>query len=61
MFEVLSFIFGGIFRLAPEFLKWMDKKDERKHELAMLDAQMKADELYRSSNEQANRIFIIRG
>lgn len=45
MFEVLSFIFGGIFRLAPEFLKWVDKKDERKHELAMLDAQMKADQL----------------
>lgn len=45
MFEVLSFIFGGIFRLAPELLKWMDKKDERKHELAMLDAQMKADQL----------------
>jgi len=45
MIEVLSFIFGGIFRLAPEMLKWLDKKDERKHELAMLDAQMKADQL----------------
>ena len=26
---------GGIFRLAPEVLKWLDKKDERAHELEM--------------------------
>ena len=43
--EILSFIFGGLFRLAPELLKWMDKKDERKHELDMINANMKADQL----------------
>ena len=45
MFEILGFIFGGLFRLAPELLKWMDKKDERKHELDMINANMKADQL----------------
>lgn len=45
MFEILSFIFGGVFRLAPELMKWLDKKDERKHELAMMDKQMDADRL----------------
>lgn len=45
MFEILSFVFGGIFRLAPELMKWLDKKDERKHELAMMDKQMDADRL----------------
>ena len=43
--EILSFIFGGLFRLAPEILKWMDRKDERKHELDMINANMKADQL----------------
>lgn len=35
--EILSLIFGGALRLAPEFLKIWDRKDERKHELAMQD------------------------
>ena len=44
MFEMLSggllgSIFGGVFRLAPEVLKWMDKKDERQHELALFSRQ----------------------
>lgn len=44
MFDILSggllgSIFGGIFRLAPEVLKWLDKKNERQHELAMFDRQ----------------------
>lgn len=44
MFEVLSggllgSIFGGVFRLAPEVLKWMDKKNEREHELNMFKFQ----------------------
>ena len=37
---VLGSLLGGIFRLAPEVLKWMDRKDERKHELAMFDKQV---------------------
>ena len=36
---LLGSIFGGIFRLAPEVLKWLDKKNERAHELAMFDRQ----------------------
>ncbi len=36
---VIGSIFGGLFRLAPEVLKWLDKKDERKHELAMFTLQ----------------------
>ena len=33
---ILGSIFGGVFRLAPEVLKWMDKKNEREHELNKL-------------------------
>ena len=36
---LLGSLFGGLFRLAPEFLKWLDRKDERKHELAMFQLQ----------------------
>lgn len=36
---LMGSIFGGLFRLAPEMLKWLDKKDERKHELAMFKNQ----------------------
>jgi hypothetical protein len=44
MFEVLGggllgSIFGGLFRLAPEVLKWLDRKDERLHELKMFTLQ----------------------
>jgi hypothetical protein len=44
MFDILSggllgSIFGGIFRLAPEVLKWLDKKNERQHELSMFTLQ----------------------
>jgi len=30
-------LMGGIFRMLPEVLKWLDRKDERKHELNMQD------------------------
>lgn len=36
---LLGSIFGGVFRLAPEILKWLDKKNERQHELAMFNRQ----------------------
>ena len=36
---ILGSIFGGLFRLAPELLKFFDRKDERKHELAMFTLQ----------------------
>ena len=36
---VLGGLIGGVFRLAPEVLKFFDKKGERQHELAMFDRQ----------------------
>lgn len=36
---ILGGLVGGIFRLAPEVLKFFDKANERKHELAMFDRQ----------------------
>lgn len=37
---LLGSLLGGIFRIAPEFLKWLDRKGEREHELKMLSAEM---------------------
>ena len=42
---LIGTLFGGIFRMAPEVLKWLDRKDERKHELSMFDKQLEADKL----------------
>lgn len=44
MFELLSggifgSLLGGVFRLVPEVLKWLDKKNERSHELQMFQSQ----------------------
>lgn len=36
---LLGSIFGGLFRLAPEILKFLDKKNERLHELNMFRLQ----------------------
>lgn len=36
---VVGSLLGGIFRLAPEVLKWLDRKSERQHELAMFERQ----------------------
>jgi len=36
---LLGAVSGGIFRLAPEVLKWLDRKNEREHELAMFTRQ----------------------
>lgn len=38
---LLGGVFGGVLRLAPEVLKFFDRKGERSHELMMLDAEMK--------------------
>lgn len=42
-------LFGGLFRLAPEVLKWMDAKNDRAHELAMFDKQLEADRMRATS------------
>lgn len=36
---LLGSLFGGLFRLAPELLKFLDRKNERQHELAMFQLQ----------------------
>ena len=36
---LLGSIFGGLFRLAPEVLKFLDRKNERQHELKMFEQQ----------------------
>lgn len=38
---LLGGVFGGVLRLAPEALKFFDRKGERSHELRMLEAEMK--------------------
>ena len=41
MFEtLLGGVFGGLLRLAPEVFKLFDRVNERKHELALLQAEM---------------------
>lgn len=49
MFELLGggifgSLLGGVFRLVPEVLKWMDKKNERGHELQMFQSQCALEE-----------------
>jgi len=37
---LLGSLFGGLFRLAPEILKFLDSKNERSHELRMFQEQI---------------------
>lgn len=37
---LLGGLFGGVLRLAPEVLKLWDRKDERKHELSLLEREL---------------------
>jgi len=50
MFDILSggilgSVFGGLFRLAPEVLKFFDRKNERQHELLMFTRQCELETL----------------
>lgn len=45
-------LLGGLFRMAPELLKWLDRKDERAHEVTMFDKQIELDKT-RTANELA--------
>lgn len=45
MLEMFSFIFGGIFRLAPKLIEMRERRLDREHEEKMFDLQLKADEL----------------
>jgi hypothetical protein len=42
---VLGSLLGGLFRLAPEVLKFLDRKNERLHELKMFEQQCQLEQL----------------
>ncbi|MGI0011228.1 MAG: hypothetical protein ACREAE_07495 [Nitrosopumilaceae archaeon] len=49
---ILGGLLGGVFRLAPEVLAWRDRKDARKHDLAMASA--RKDEAKVSADAQVS-------
>ena len=42
---LLGGFLGGAFRLVPEFLKWLDRRGERGHELAMQDKALEFEKI----------------
>jgi len=40
MEALLGSLLGGVLRIVPEVLKWLDRKDERRHELDMYQKEM---------------------
>jgi len=42
---IVGSLLGGIFRLVPEAFKFLDKKNEREHELAMFDKQCELEKV----------------
>jgi len=42
---IFGSLIGGVFRLAPEVLKFFDKKNEREHELKMFDRQCELEQV----------------
>jgi len=50
---LLGGVLGGVLRLAPEVMKWLDRKSERAHELQMFDKNLEADRL---RGDQAIRV-----
>lgn len=53
---LLGGVLGGLLRLAPEGLKWLDRKGERAHELAMFDKQIEADKLRASQQLEMSQL-----
>ena len=49
---VLGSLIGGVFRLAPEVLKFLDKKNEREHELLMFKNQCELEAMRGSQKLQ---------
>ena|ERR1041385_1942047 len=45
MLTLFSTLFGGLLRFLPEILSFFDKKEDRAHELAMLQAQLEVEKL----------------
>ena len=52
---LLGGLLGGTFRLAPEILKWIDRKGERGHELAMQDKALEFESVYFVRSADFNR------
>src|SRR5574341_1452779 len=50
MIEILSFIFGGLFRLAPKLMEMREKALDRQHEREMLTLQMQAVQSQKTGN-----------
>jgi hypothetical protein len=42
---IVGSLLGGIFRLVPEAFKFLDRKNEREHELAMFDKQCELEKV----------------
>lgn len=49
---VLGSLIGGLFRLAPELLKFLDRKNERLHELKMFEQQCQLEHMRGSQKLQ---------
>lgn len=49
---VLGSLIGGLFRLAPELLKFLDRKNERLHELKMFEQQCQLEQMRGSQKLQ---------
>lgn len=56
MLTILGTILGGALRLAPDLMKFFDKKNDRAHELAMFDKQLEADKVRASSEQKLEEI-----
>ena len=53
---LIGSLIGGILRMAPEVLSFMDKKNERKHELALGDQQYRVAELQFSTQRNIKEL-----
>lgn len=51
-FGIFGALFGGVFRLVPEFLKLWDRKNERQHEVILGEQQMEMIKLQGSYKMQ---------
>lgn len=54
--SILGALVGGAARLAPEVLSFFDKKNERKHELSMLEMSIQLDQIKAKSTVEVASI-----
>lgn len=53
---LIGTLLGGAFRMAPELLKWLDRKGDRAHELAMFDKQLAADKMRADAQQRLEQL-----